>query len=120
MPYLCAHYMAFLNDEGLSVVDSYQADRLKLCLPEHFGEKLVSFGSAKRVTAPEPVAAKSVPQEALLEHAAEVIHTTQATQDSMDVDAPSCGPGPEVAGCCCFGSFPQCAVLAENIAFSDM
>ena len=43
------------------------------------------FRSKKRVTAPELVTAKSIPQQILLEHAAEMIHTTLKTNDDLEI-----------------------------------
>ena len=40
---LCARYVVLLNDEGLTDLDSYRTDRLKLRLVERFGDQLVFF-----------------------------------------------------------------------------
>ena len=52
-------------------VESYRPDHLKLRLKKQFGNSLVFIRSSKRVTDPEMVTAKEVPQCVLLKHAAE-------------------------------------------------
>ena len=85
MPDLCARYVLLLNEEGLPDLQSYRIDHLKLRLKQYFGEQLVFFRSKKRVTAPELVTAKSIPQHILLEHAAEMIHTTLKANDDLEI-----------------------------------
>ena len=85
MPNVCARYVLLLNEEGLPDLQSYRIDHLKLRLKQYFGEQLVFFRSKKRVTAPELVTAKSIPQQILLQHAAKMIHRTLKTNDDLEI-----------------------------------
>ena len=106
MPDLCEQYVTALNEQGLSDIHSYRADRLKLRLQQHFGEQVVFFRSAKRVTDPELVTAKSIPRQLLLEHAAEMMHATTCKlpeADDLDIELANLAePGdnhPQVSSC---------------------
>ena len=84
MPDLCEQYLTALNEQGLSDIHSYRADCLKLRLQQPLGEQVVFSRSSKRVTNPELVTSKSVPRQLLLEHAAEMMHTTPCKLPEAD------------------------------------